>query len=375
MPSGYAVERRGRQVGRGPVGGSAVVTDKGGGPYHAGARQTFAFLLLPQFSMLAFSSAVEPLRAANRLSGETLYDWKILTADGQPIHSSSRMHLLPDGALEGGGLDDRGRPDFLIVVAGLEVQRLRDPAVIATLRRLARSGCRLGALSTGSYLLAWAGLLDGFRCTVHWENLDAFREDFPDLEVTGELFEVDGARLTCSGGTASMDMILSLIAEAHGRDLAAQVAEQFIHERIRDTHDHQRMSLQGRLGISHPKLLQVISLMEEHLEEPLARAELARRAGLSTRQPERLFRRYLGRTPTRYYLELRLHRARALLTQTAMSILNVALACGFVSASHFSKCYREFFHKMPREERQQAEHRAPQPGPAQPEAARLPKGG
>lgn len=333
------------------------------------ARQTFAFLLLPQFSMLPFTSAVEPLRAANRLTGEPLYDWRSVTADGRQVQSSSHMTLLPDG-----GLDDCGRPDFLIVVAGLEVQRLRNSSVIAALRRLARNGSRIGALSTGSYLLAWAGLLDGFRCTVHWENLDAFREDFPDLDITGELFEVDGARLTCSGGTASMDMMLSLIAETHGRDLAAQVAEQFMHERIRDTHEHQRMSLQGRLGISHPKLLQVVSLMEQNLEEPLARSELARLAGLSTRQLERLFRRYLGRTPTRYYLELRLHRARALLTQTAMSILNVALACGFVSASHFSKCYREFFHKMPREERQQS-GRAPQSASDQPEGAVLRKGG
>ena len=333
------------------------------GNFDGGMQQTFGFLLLPQFSMLAFSAAVEPLRAATRLSGQHLYDWKILTTDGRPIHSSSRMQLLPDASLAAGG-----RLDFLIVVAGLEIQRLRDPAVTAALRRRARSGCRLGALSTGSYLLAWAGLLQGYRCTVHWENLDAFREDFPDLDVTGELFEVDGPRLTCSGGTASMDMILSLIGEDHGRDLAAQVAEQFIHERIRDTHDHQRMSLQGRLGISHPKLLQVIAMMEDHLEDPMARAELARRAGLSTRQLERLFRRYLGRTPTRYYLELRLHRARALLTQTSMSILNVALACGFVSASHFSKCYREFFHKMPREERRQAEHRDPQPESLSPAA-------
>lgn len=326
-------------------------------------QQTFGFLLLPQFSMLAFSSAVEPLRAANRLSGRHLYDWRILTTDGRPIHSSSRMQLLPDA-----GLGDSGRLDFLIVVAGLEVKSLRDPAVSASLRRLERSGCRLGALSTGSYLLAWAGLLQGYRCTVHWENLDAFREDFPELEVTGELFEIDGPRLTCSGGTASMDMVLSLIGDTHGRDLAARVAEQFIHERIRDTHDHQRMSLQGRLGISHPKLLQVIATMEDYLEEPLARAELARQAGLSTRQLERLFRRYLGRTPTRYYLELRLHRARALLTQTSMSILNVALACGFVSASHFSKCYREFFHKMPREERRHAEPLTPPAGPLRPAA-------
>ena len=301
--------------------------------------------------MLAFSSAVEPLRVANRFAAEAVYDWRIATLDGQPAPSSGGTRILPDCAL-----DACGRPDYLIVVAGMDVQRFRNSPAIPLLRRLERGGARIGALSTGSYLLAWAGLLKGVRCTVHWENLDAFREDFPELEVSGELYEIDGARLTCSGGTASLDMMLSLVAERHGRDLATQVAEQFIHERIRETHDHQRMSLQGRLGISHPKLLQVITLMEENLEEPLARAELARRAELSNRQLERLFRKYLGRTPTRYYLELRLQRARALLTQTAMSILHVALACGFVSASHFSKCYREFFNKMPREERQHHDH-------------------
>src|SRR3546814_11737184 len=133
------------------------------------------------------------------------------------------------------GLDDCGRLDFLIVVAGLAVQRLRDPAVIATLRRQGRSSCRLGALSTGSYLLAWAGLLDGYRCTVHWENLDAFREDFPSLDVTGGLFEIDGPRLTCSRGTASLDMMLTLIAQPHGRELAAQLAEQVTAARIPHT--------------------------------------------------------------------------------------------------------------------------------------------
>ena len=317
-------------------------------------EQRFSFLLMPDFAMLAFSSAVEPLRVANRIAGRPLFAWQIVTPDGQPAASSGGTRVLPDCALEACG-QPGNLPDTLVVVAGMEVQRFRASPAISTLCRLARSGVRIGALSTGSYLLAWAGLLKGYRCTVHWENLDAFREDFPELEVTGELFEVDGARLTCSGGIASLDMMLSLVAADHGRDLATQVAEQFIHERIRETHDHQRMSLQGRLGISHPKLLQVIALMEDNLEEPLPRAELARRAGLSNRQLERLFRKYLCRTPTRYYLELRLLRARGLLTQTAMSILNVALACGFVSASHFSKCYREFFNKMPREERQAQE--------------------
>ncbi|NIA68388.1 GlxA family transcriptional regulator [Pelagibius litoralis] len=318
------------------------------------AQQTFAFLLLPDFAMLCFSAAIEPLRVANRFAGRRLYDWQIVTLDGQPASSSGGTGVLADCALP-----DCERPDYFLVVAGMNAQRFTDPQTIGALRRLDRSGCRVGALSTGSYLLARAGLLNGHRCTVHWENLDGFREDFPDLEVTGELFEADGPRLTSSGGTASLDMMLSLIAKDHGRDLATQVAEQFIHERIRETHDHQRMSLQGRLGVSHPKLLQVIAMMEANLEEPLPRAELARQAGLSNRQLERLFRKYLGRSPTRYYLELRLHRARALLLQTAMSILNVALACGFVSASHFSKCYREFFNKMPRQERQGEEHQTP----------------
>jgi len=313
----------------------------------AESQQTFAFFLLPGFSMLAFSCAVEPLRVANRLTGSPCYDWQIVTEDGGPAPASDRLRMLPDCAL-----DACQSPDYFIVVGGMDIHRFRESPAISALRRLERSGSRVGALSTGSYLLAWAGLLKGYRCTVHWENLDAFREDFPELDITGELFEVDRGRLTCSGGTASLDMMLSLIGERLGRDLATRVAEQFIHERIRETHDHQRMSLQGRLGISHPKLLQVVELMETNLEEPLSRAELARRAALSNRQLERLFRKYLARTPTRYYLELRLYRARALLKQTAMSILNVALACGFVSASHFSKCYREFFNKMPREERQ-----------------------
>jgi transcriptional regulator GlxA family with amidase domain len=308
--------------------------------------QTFGFLLIPRFSLIAFSSGLEPLRAANRASGRTLYDWKVISADGQPVLSSSGVGVLCDS-----GLEDAGRLQTLLVVSGLGDANLDDKTLFAWLRRLARQGVRLGAISTGTYLLARAGLLDGYRCTIHWESLAAFSEEFPNLDITDELFEIDRNRLTCSGGEAALDMILSLIALEHGRDLATQVSENFIHERIRDTNDHQRMALRTRLGVSHPKLLGVIDLMEEYVEEPLSRAELAHRAGLSTRQLERLFRKYLGRTPTRYYLEMRLNRARMLLHQTSMSVLDVALACGFVSASHFSKCYREFFDRTPREER------------------------
>ncbi len=169
--------------------------------------------------------------------------------------------------------------------------------------------------------------------------------------MTTELFEIDRNRFTCSGGTAAIDLMLNMIARQHGHELAAQVADQFMHERIRDEHDHQRMSLPARLGVRHSKLLGVIGLMEQNLEEPLSRSDLAVSAGLSTRQLERLFRKYLNRSPARYYLELRLNKARLLLLQTNMSVIDVALACGFVSASHFSKCYRDFFGRTPRKER------------------------
>jgi transcriptional regulator GlxA family with amidase domain len=216
---------------------------------HDDQPQVYGFFLHPRFSMLAFTSAVEPLRAANRLSGRKLYEWKIISHDGRPVSSSSLIEVLPHG-----GLDDFEMLPNVVVVAGLSAQFFEDRKLFAWLRRLARRGCRIGALSTGSYTLAKAGLLDGYRCTIHWENLTGFREDFSNLDATGELFEIDRSRFTCSGGTAALDLMLSLMALEHGRTLATQVAEQFIHERIRDTHDRQRMSLRSRLGISHPKL-------------------------------------------------------------------------------------------------------------------------
>jgi transcriptional regulator GlxA family with amidase domain len=328
-------------------GGGRSEAAPGEAPGRAETRR-FGFLLLPRFSLLAFTSAVEPMRSANRLAGRPLYDWRLISRDGGPVASSGGIEVMTQASVA-----EVERIPNLFVVAGLDAQTIDDRRILSWLRRLERAGCRLGALTTGSYVLARAGLLDGYRCTIHWENLAGFREDFPGIDATSEVYEIDRNRMTCSGGTAAMDLMLGLIAVDHGRELATAVAEQFIHERIRDPGEPQRMGLRNRLGITHPKLLKVIGIMEANLEEPLSRGALAARSGVSTRQLERLFRRYLQRTPTRYYLELRLYRARGLLTQTALSVLDVALACGFVSASHFSKCYREFFHKTPREERAQ----------------------
>jgi transcriptional regulator GlxA family with amidase domain len=313
--------------------------------------QKIAFLLVPNFSMIAFTSAVEPLRLANRASGKRLYDWHLFSADGKPVSASNGIVLTPEGRVE-----QAAGFGTVVLCSGIDGHLYEDRAVFAALRRFDRQGADIGALCTGSHILARAGLLEGHRCTIHWENLAGFTELFPDIEATSELFEIDRNRFTCAGGTAALDMMLNLIARQHGHELAAAVSEQFMHERIRNEHDQQRMALPARLGVRHPKLMSVIKLMEGNLEEPLSRAALARAAALSNRQLERLFRKYLNRSPARYYVELRLNRARLLLLQTNMPIIDVALASGFVSASHFSKCYRDFFGKTPRRERSLPQH-------------------
>ncbi len=308
--------------------------------------QRIGFVLIPSFSMIAFTSAVEPLRLANRASGQELYAWTLCSPDGAPVTASNGITVHPVAAL-----DEVADSSAIVVCSGVDVHRFDDRHLLSWLRRADRRGVDIGAVCTGSHILARAGLLDGYRCTIHWENLAAFAEDFPDIEVTTELFEIDRSRFTCSGGTGSIDMMLNVIAMQYGHELAAAVADQFMHERIRDQHDHQRMSLPARLGVRHPKLRAVIDQMEQNLEEPLGRGQLARDAGLSTRQLERLFRKDRNRSPARYYLERRLNKARLLWLQTNMSVIDVALACGFVSASHFSKCYRDFFGRTPRKER------------------------
>jgi len=304
------------------------------------------FLLLNQFSLLAFASAIEPLRAANRQSGKQIFEWMVASPNGQSSVASNGVEVQTE-------IDPEQLKDcrMVFVCSGVNVRENTTKMILNLVRRLDRNGAIIGAICTGTYVMAAAGLLDGRRCTIHWENIDGLAEEFQDLQITTDLFEIDGNRVTCSGGTASLDMMLNLISQSHGAQLAAEVSDQFIHDRIREPTDRQRMELRSRIGVSHPKLLAVVKTMEDNLEEPLPQTAIARETGLSTRQLERLFRKYLNTTPTRYYLNLRLARARHLLRQTSMSILSVAMACGFVSASHFSKCYRECYKRTPRAER------------------------
>jgi transcriptional regulator GlxA family with amidase domain len=308
--------------------------------------QTFVFLLLENFTLIAFASAVEPLRLANRMSARALYAWRVVSATGGPVTASNGLVVQADG-----GLAELGRESVIVVVGGLNVKAAISRPVLTWLRREARRGLPVGAVCTGAQAIAEAGLLEGRRCTVHWENRDSFEEDFPDIELTQNLYVIDRDRFTAAGGTAATDLMLKLIARRHSADLATLVADQMLHTTIRSDRDEQRLSIPTRIGVRHPKLATVIHRMEDSIEEPVSPALLAQDVGMSTRQLERLFRRYLNRSPKRYYMELRLAKARNLLMQTEMSVINVALACGFTSPSHFSKCYRALYKTTPYRER------------------------
>ncbi len=225
------------------------------------------------------------------------------------------------------------------------------PTLLAALRRLAERRVPLGALCTGGYALARAGLLDNFRATIHWENLSALREEFPRVRLNDQLFTIDRDRYTCSGGTAPLDLMLTLIGSKLGSRISQLVSEQFVVERVRKDTDRQYVPLRAQLGIAHRGLIRVAQLMEENIEKPLSLEQIARTTGLSRRQIERLFKRDLNCVPKRYYLEMRLRRARELLLQTAMPIMDVTAACGFQSPPHFSKCYRSQFGYPPSAER------------------------
>ncbi len=308
--------------------------------------ERIGFLLVPEFSMMAFFSAVEPLRVANRLSGQNLYSWHIFSHDGRPVEASNGMAVLAEAPI--GKVENF---PVIIVCASFDPDRYVSKPLLSWLRRLSRQGAELGGLDTGAQILARAGLLNGYHVTLHWEHLPSFQESFPDIEVSEELFEIDGKRFTCSGGTAAIDMMLHMISARHGQELAVACSEQLLHDRIRSPGDHQRMALGLRLGVRHPKLISILEAMERSVEEPLSLDSLADIGCISRRQLERLFRGYLDDTPTGYYLKLRLRRSRHLLEQTDMSVMQVAMACGFVSAPYFSRAYRNLFGRSPREDR------------------------
>ena len=311
----------------------------------------FGFVLVRDFTLISMSSAVETLRMANRICKQDIYQWRTISEDGEAVSSSDALSVNVDDSIDS---EDLLRDiDAVIVCGGRRIEDHSSEPVLRFLRKAAHSGVALGATCTGSYLLARAGLLDGFRCSVHWENITTMTDVFPEVRITRRIYTIDRNRYTSSGGTAPIDMMLYFVRNQCGAEVSAGVADQFIYERVRNTEDLQRVPLRHFVGKQSAKLVIAVELMEANIREPISQHDLAAYVDLSRRQLQRLFQNYLLCTPSRYYRQLRLQRARDLLLQTNLNLVEVAAQTGFVSTSHFSKSYKEHYGYSPSAERRQ----------------------
>ncbi|MDI4638856.1 MULTISPECIES: GlxA family transcriptional regulator [Halomonadaceae] len=324
----------------------------------AQSPESIGFLLLPRFAMVAFFSAIEPLRIANRLTGEPLFEWDLVSRDGRPVTASNGMALDADH-----GLEDAPLTPSLAVCSSFAPDDAIDATLVSWLRERAAQGCMLGGMDTGCVVLAAAGLLDDQTVTLHWESLPEFRARFPRVDAVESLYEVTPEGFSCAGGSSAIDMSLDLIRRRHGDDLAERVCAQLLHDQGRRPASRQRDPLMPE----DPLLTRAIAMMEANLDTPLCIGELAEALGLSWRRLDRLFLRQLGTSPQRTYLARRLDHAHRLLRETRHSVMEIALACGFGSASSFTRAFRRHHGLTPSALRRRGTDRALQEAPSDPE--------
>ena len=305
------------------------------------ATTDVVFHLVPRFSMISLYGALEPLRVANRFA-EPKFSWRFVSANGEPVSASNDIPVSVSGRLA-----ELTRPAMLVVCASYEPELGATRPVLVAIRKLAAQKVVLAGIDTGAFVLARAGSLDGYRATCHWETLPGFRESFPRVVATQALFEVDRDRLTCAGGSSAIDMMLEWIRQLLGREIAVTVADLLVHFRSAEAPAQARLPVAARYGTSDVRLLRIITAMEEQGEEPLDAKSLARVAGISLRQMERLFRDKLNARPMGFYLRLRLEKAERLLNYSHMSIRDVSLATGFSSLAQFSRAFRVRHGKSP----------------------------
>ena len=310
-------------------------------------RFTYGFVLVNDFSLLPMASAIEAMRMANHILGYKAYTWYTVSQSDLSVLASDMVSLNTDCDFT----YDFSEFDAMFVCAGVNVHKQATPALLQFLKSLDQKNITLGSLCTGAYLLAQADLLTHSRCTISWDHMEMFRERFPSVLLESKLFVMDKQRMTCAGGTAPLDMVLSMVKADFGSEISAKIGEVFLTDRIRSERESQRVPLRAFLGTGHTLLTNTVSLMEANTEEPIDLDSIARYMTISRRQLERLFNKYLSCTPSRYYLQVRLAKAQRLLTQTSMSITDIGVACGFSTSPHFSKSYREFFGIAPSHER------------------------
>lgn len=318
-------------------------------------QQTFDLYLMPDFSLQASSSVIEVLRLANETLSWEAYGWRLLTLDGDPLRSGCGTRIVPDLSWEKvRGVQSARGTDAHPVVCGGNLVPERFRPLEFWLRECRYRQRRIVAIGSGLYALARTGLAKGRRCAVHWEQFPAFTEAFPEITAVQTAFEIDDDLYTCPAGDAAFDMFLSIVERDFGRSAVNRICEKAIAHRVREKGERQRLPMQTRLGIGHQPLIAIVERMEAHIGEPMALERVVDASSLSRRQVERLFRRELGQSPARYYLNMRLERAQLLLRTSSLSVVEIAIACGFVSASHFSKTYRETYGVTPIETRGEA---------------------
>lgn len=304
--------------------------------------QHFAFLLVPEFTHIAFSCAIEPLRIANLVSGKDLYQWSLISENGQTATCSNGTVTLVHHSYQ--VMPDCDR---LFLLSGIHVQNHISPSLLTCLRKARVGKAKIGALCSGAYVMAQAGMLDGLSAAIHWDFHDSFMEKFPKVNLVSSVFVADDPIVTASGGTATADLMLHLIAEEHGADMAVAIADQMVYNAVREGSAEQRVSLQSRHGMRNPHLVKAIQIMNDNIEAPVSPTQIAGDIEISTRQLERIFGRYLNCSPKKYYVDLRLQKARNLLVQTDHSITEIAIICGFDSPGHFSRVYKAKFKITP----------------------------
>ncbi|WP_170765062.1 GlxA family transcriptional regulator [Ruegeria lacuscaerulensis] len=309
--------------------------------YNGPAKEIY-FLLLPKLTMLAFSAAVEPLRIANQVTNKELYKWFLITEDGNPVTCSNGIEITPDFALQ-----NLPRSSRLFVCSGIEPAESTNPKVLSWISRQRTFGCDLGGICTGAFALAKAGVLSGKRFTLHWENHPAFVEHFVDLEPSANLYEIDNELMTCGGGNAATDMMLDMIESDFGNDLAVIVSDMCIHFRSNNSKTLQKSAFSVALGSRNQYLINAMQIMHENLEEPLDISEIAEAVQISRRQLERLFQKYVEISPVQFYIELRVARAYALLSETEMTVAEIAAATGFSSATQLTVRFKKRYGGAP----------------------------
>ncbi len=311
-------------------------------PSADGRATRVAFVLIPRFNMMCVTTALEPMRIANYVSPRPLYDWTFQSVPGGPVPASNAMEL-PSTPLD----DSAPAADIIFVCGSWGSDHYDEPALFNWLRHKARTGSAIVGMELGIYAVARAGLLAGKAATTHWSCLPGFAEQFPTVRLREQLFTVDGNIMTCAGGTASIDLVLHLIASHHGEQLASEVSDQILHHPPRHAETAQRHTMGSLSNDVDPLVRTAIELIETNISEPLRIPEIAARLGISQRQMERLFKRHLGCSAVQFSQLMRMQHARVLLTSTSMSIREVSAASGFNSLSYFSQVFLKCFGKKP----------------------------